>query len=211
MTTATIDLLVHPFYGMGLVPPYYDSVEKAYETVQGLATSPLLRAVDVLSRPSIEKMAVLLKRSEDASEEYCGMLELLWQKRIKSIAKQEHTYMGFLFSEPHKRVTPHQEALARFAQTELGDRLVIGAYGDAEVHNRLAQRVQGYNEAVIYAFGEVSDRCVRTEGLILFEKLTEAGVKNEARCHPVLCADLRDGKEQALAMYRTIQTQGAQQ
>ena len=144
MTTATIDLLVHPFYGMGLLPPYYTKTGE-YEGVQGLATSPLLRTVDVIANLSIEKIVYILKQSEEKSEWYKDMLKWLWQERIKKIRGQEHTFMGFLFSEPrHPRVTPHQEALARFAQTELEDRLVGGSYGESDVYDRLVQRVHGF-------------------------------------------------------------------
>ncbi len=204
MTTATIDLLVHPFYGMGLIPPYYDSKEGAYAAVQGLATSRLLEVSMARGRLSIEKAAFLMRETQKTSEEYRDAMAFLWRERIKRMPRQEYAYMGLLCSEPHPEITPHQEALAQFAQTELGDRIVVGNYGDAEFYNQMAQRIRGHKEAVIYAFGEVSDRCVTTEGRALSEKLTEAGIQNDLMCDPILCADLREGKENLMGVYRAI-------
>lgn len=210
MAIATIDLLVHPFYGMGLVPPYYDSKEGAYAAVQGIATSRLLEVGMATGRLSIEKAPFLVRETQKTSGEYRDAMAFLWREQIKKIARQEHVYMGLLCSEPHPEITPHQEALARFAETELGDRLVRGEYEkESDAHARLAQRVQGYGEVAIYAFGEVSDRCVRNEGLALSRELRQAGIRNVPQCDPVLCADLREGKEELLELYRAIKARGA--
>ncbi len=184
----TIDILVHPWWGLGSGLRYS---ERERLTMRGAgAVAPFVKKQDW--------------NGEDPNRAYGNLLLWLWKQRVTHLASDPTSALAIVWSN-HKDVRNLEEELKEYAKKQLGMRVIHDAL--LEIPDILYRRVQDYfrlqNGVTLRAYGELSYACVTS---ILYAAIAHF----QAQGMPVhdyaiikkLCGDTLTGKREAYAQWR---------
>lgn len=184
----SLDVLVHPFFGMSRHVPYDgDFFCGAYNSVGVFAQEHFPGHLP--------------------GHAYARLLAELWKERIRTIAPDPaHALLFVPYAGSglmHYPLTPQEEEirnLALFAKGKLGNRCIIGLPRlEQQARQKVVQRCTPDSTLPIHSYGEISHLCVLGEVADLMTPLFIRGVQFEHHPHLELCGDRIEGKREAYA------------
>ncbi|MDO8642839.1 MAG: hypothetical protein Q7R76_04630 [Candidatus Woesearchaeota archaeon] len=191
----SLDVLVHPFFGMRNPIPYDG---------------------EFLRTPYAKVGAFIQGQfpGDMPGHEYARLLEALWKERISTIAADPaHAllFVPYASSELLRGQKPtlldeQTRSLALFAKEQLGTRCIFGLpHLEEEARHEVVQRCSPDATIPIHSYGEISYLCVLGETADLMTLLAVRGFQFEHHHRLDLCGDRIEGKREAYARLLTRQ------
>ncbi len=182
----SLDVLVHPFFGMRNPIPYDgEFLRTPYAKVGAFIQGQFPGDMPGLA--------------------YAGLLEKLWQERIRTIADDPAHALLFVPYTSSELMKPpltlrdhHIRALALFAQEQLGKQCIIELPGVENLaRQEVMQRSTPGTTLHVHSYGEVSEVCVLEEVYALMLLLPSRHIQVQHQRHLELCGDRIEGKQEA--------------
>lgn len=183
----TIDILVHPWWGLGF-GSRYSELERV--TRRRATVSPFVTTQNW--------------NGEEPNKAYGNLLMWLWKRRVAHLATDQTSALAIVWSN-HDDVRSLEEELAEYAQEQLGRRVIHDALLEEPgiFHRRVRDYFQPQNGVALHAYGELSYACVMSRLHRASAQLQEHGIPVHAYDFiDGLCGDTLAGKGEAYTQWR---------